>query len=460
MPLETAVLLGALLTAGCTAQHYRPAPIAPDQTASAFQARNLSDPQLRAFAEKVLGERFVDWPPKTWSYRELSLAALYFHPSLGEARAHVAESQAQLLTAGTRPNPSLGLAPGVPSPYLLTLDLLFPIETAGKRGYRMQAARSLDLAARLELAEAAWGVRSSVRAALVDRLLSSRALDLLRAEADGRSEQVRLLEAMSTAGEVSRQEVAAAEIELARARAALGTAREHAVECEAALASAIGIPLEALRKVRLAWPDLETPTGAESLSRDEIERDAVLNRLDVRGALAQYAAAESSLQLELARQYPDISLGPGYTYEEKHSYFTIGLAATLPVFDHNRGPIAEAEARRQKAQAEFLETQAQAIQRSERAFAVYGAALEELAESGRFADLQTSRLEAARKSVQAGEQGRLELADAEIESSVAVRARLEALGHVQRAFGDLEDAVQRPLAATDALPAIEDLDAR
>ena len=460
VPLESAVLLGALIAAGCAVQHYRPAPIAPDQTASAFQARNLADPELRVFAEQVLGEKFAEWPLKTWGYRELAVAALYFNPTLGKARAEVAEAKAQLLTAGTRPNPSLGLTPGVPSPYLLSLDVSFPIETGGKRGYRMQAARSLSLAARLELAETAWTVRSSLRAALIDRLLSDRTLDLMLAEADSRREQVRLLRAMSAAGEISGQEVAAAEIELSRARTAGGATHSHAAECEAALASAIGIPTAALHGIRLVWPDLDAPPGGQALSRDDIERDAVLNRLDVRGALARYAAAESNLQLEIAKQYPDISIGPGYTYEEKRSYFTIGLAATLPIFDRNQGPIAEAEARRQKAEAEFLETQAEAIHGSERAFAMYGAALEELAEAQHFAELQAGRREAVRNSVRAGEQGRLDLTDVEIESSVAARARLEALAHVQRAFGDLENAVQRPLDPADALPAIEGLDSR
>jgi outer membrane protein TolC len=454
--IEWALLLGSMLAAGCATQHYHAAPIAAEQTAAAFTARALDDTGLRAFAEPVYGP--AAWPPAAWDYRALSLAALYFNPDLEAARARIAESQAQILTAGARPNPSFALTPGVPSPYLLTLDLSFPLETAGKRGYRLQAARSSDLAARLELARAAWTVRSAVRAALVDQLAASRTLDLVRAEADRRTEQVRLLEAMASAGEISRQEVSAAEVELSRAHTAVAEAEARSVESAAALAAAIGIPVGALQAVRLAWPEWDTPPSAESLPRDEIERDAVLNRLDVRAALAQYAAAESSLQLEIAKQYPDIDIGPGYTYEEKRSYFTVGFAATIPLLDHNQGPIAEAEARRLKAQAEFVQTQAEVISSSQRALTLYAAALDGLAEAGRFADVQTRRSEATRKSVQAGEQGRLDLDDAEIERSVAERARLDALAHAQRALGDLEDAVERPLAPGDALPAIAGLD--
>ena len=107
-----------------------------------------------------------------------------------------------------------------------------------------------------------------------------------------------------------------------------------------------------------------------------------------------------------------------------------------------------------------MQTQAEVISSSERALALYATALEGFAEAGRFADVQTRRGETTRQSVQAGEQGRLDLDDARIERSVAQRARLDALAHAQRALGDLEDAVERPLAPGDALPAIAGLEAR
>src|SRR6202790_2661995 len=111
-----------------------------------------------------------------------------------------------------------------------------------------------------------------------------------------------------------------------------------------------------------------------------MQRDAVVNRLDVRRSLAQYAAAEDDLQLEIAKQYPDVQIGPGYTYEEKNNFFTLGVSTTLPIFNRNQGPIAEAEARRKEAAASFLEKQAQVIAAVERALAVYTATLKELAE--------------------------------------------------------------------------------
>jgi outer membrane protein TolC len=167
--------------------------------------------------------------------------------------------------------------------------------------------------------------------------------------------------------------------------------------------------------------------------------------MDVRRSLAQYAAAEADLQLEIAKQYPDINIGPGYTYEEKNSFFTVGLSSAIPLFNRNQGPIAEAEARRKEAAAAFLQIQAQVVAKSERALAVYTAALRELAEAQTLYQLQEIQLQTVQQTIRAGADDRLSLDSVQIQLSVLARARLEALGRAQRALGDLEDAIQRPL---------------
>lgn len=447
-----AALLGTGLLAGCVGQQYQPHPMVAGASAARYEARNLADPGLRSFEESYLGRPVSPWPPQTWDFQTLSLAALYFNPALDETRARVAESQAALVTAAARPNPTLSIAPGIPSPYLLSLDLSIPLETAGKRGYRIQAARGLDQAARFDLADSAWSVRSAVRAALLNDLLASRVLDLLRSEVEVRADQVTILEHTFAAGEIPGPVVDAARIELSKAQLAISSTEGQVAEAEAALAAAIGIPVAGLQGIRFSWQAMNAPPSAASVSLEDIQRDAVLNRLDVRSSLAKYAAAEARLRLEIAKQYPDIDIGPGYTYEEGRSYFTVGLSTVIPLFDKNQGPIAEAEAHRQEAAAGFLETQAQVIAKSERAFAAYSAALKELAEAELLVKLQDSQGRAIQQSVRSGELDRLDLDEVSILRSVTARARLDALAHAQTALGDLEDAVQRPLAPGDELP--------
>jgi outer membrane protein TolC len=430
---------------GCAAQHYQPSPIVASATAAQLESRSLGDPGLRSFEEQNLNQPMPSWPPKTWNLRTLSLAAIYFHPALDAARAHVARADAAIMTAGARPNPTFGISPGVPSPYLLTLDFAIPIETAGKRGYRLQGARNLDQAARLDLADSAWTVLIGVRAALLNYLLSSRNLDLLHSEEQAGADQIKILQQVLSAGEMNRVDVDLARIEHSKVAVTASAAEGQAAEAKAALASAIGIPVAGLQDAEFSWPDLETPPAAESFSAAQIQHEAVLNRLDVRRALAQYAAAEADLQLEIAKQYPDINLGPGYTYEERNSFFTVGLSSSIPIFNRNQGPIAEADARRKETSAAFVLVQAQVISKSERAFALYAAALRELAEAQAMYRLQETQLQTVQQNIRAGADTRLSLDGVQIQLSVLARARLDAVGRAQRSLGDLEDAVQRPL---------------
>jgi outer membrane protein, heavy metal efflux system len=414
----------------------------------------MAEPGLQAYVQKNFGHAVSPWPPKTWDLRTLSLAALYFNPAIETARARLANAEAAVVTAGARPNPAVSIAPGFPSPYLFNLDLAVPIETAGKRGHRIQSARSLDQAAQLDLADAAWRVRSGVRVALVNCLLASRNLDSLRSEEEFRREQASILEQRLAVGEISRPEVDLARIELSKMRLVIAAAEGRVSESNAALAASIAIPVGALQGIDFSWTDLDSPPSAESLSSAVIQQDAVLNRLDVRRSLAQYAAAEAELQLEISKQYPDFQIGPGYTYEERNSFFTIGFSTTLPVFNRNQGPIAEAEARRTEAAAAFLAKQAQVVAESEEALALYTAALKELAEADQsLRTLQDAQLQTMHQAIHLGEEDRLALNGMQIDISVLARTRLDALARAQGALGELEDAVQCPLDPGDVFPA-------
>src|SRR5580700_12322477 len=110
MPMNTTTnaivaLFGFALIAACAEQQYHPRPMSAADSAASFEARSLADPGLRTFAEKYLGHPVSPWPPE-WDLQTLSLAALYFNPELDAARARIAESQAALVTAAARPNPT------------------------------------------------------------------------------------------------------------------------------------------------------------------------------------------------------------------------------------------------------------------------------------------------------------------------------------------------------------------
>jgi outer membrane protein, heavy metal efflux system len=447
------LLITALITGCAPVQRYRPQPLSPAETAASLEARNLLDPGLRQFIERNGSRELGAWPPKTWDLRLLTLAAFHFNPTLEAARARVAAAEAAIATAGARPNPTITLTPGIPSPYLLGVDFEVPVQTAGKRGYRLEEARDLSDAAKLDLAETAWKVRSGVRAALLDHFTAVRDLALLRSEEETRSQQVKLLAQRLKVGDIARPELDTGRVALLNTRMAILAAEGRLAETRVVLAAAIGIPVSAMDGVELSWSNFEQPPSEQSLTPTLIQREAVLNRLDVRRALVEYAAAEAALQLEIARQYPDFQIGPGYQLEEGNSFFTVGFAATLPIFNRNQGPIAEAEARRKAAAAHLLGTQARVIAQSEAALARYRSALQELQETREsLTKLQQEREQMTLRAVQVGESDRLTLNGVILERSAVAQAWFAALVRAQGGLGELEDAVERPLGPGDISP--------
>lgn len=450
------VWLGVALLTGCV--RYHPRPLTPARSEKEYRERTLTDAGLRAYVAAQRPQRET-WPPPVLDLSSLTLVACYYHPDLEVARARVRLAEAALITAGARPNPSLtaggGYTNSPESPVVLQFEPGLLIETARKRTYRLLHAQKLLEAAKLGLAEAAWQARSRVRAALTERVFSLRRREALEAEEKARAEAVTLLEQRFKAGEVSRPDVDAARLGLSQTRLALEAAKGQAEESLARLAAAAGLPIEALRGVRIHWRAAEAPPRAESLPVARVQEAGLLNRIDLRRALLEYDALEAALQLEVARQYPDFELLPGHAFDEGHHKLALGLALPLPIRNRNRGPIAEAEARRLEGRARFLALQAQAMAEMDLGLARYRAALAEVEESERrLLVLQRERERAVRRAVEVGEKDRLAWAGVQVESAALARTRLEALAKAQAALGALEDAVQRPLEEGLDMPAV------
>jgi outer membrane protein TolC len=194
---------------------------------------------------------------------------------------------------------------------------------------------------------------------------------------------------------------------------------------------------------------LDSPPSQQSLSAKEVQRLALLNRIDLRRALAQYAAADEALKLEIAKQYPDVNIAGGYSWEGGENIFELGPSAVLPVFNQNRGPIAEAEARRKTLAAEFLAMQAGIIEQSNATLVRYRGALIELDAARSAADFQARRLGQARRALAVGEIDTVFLTQTQLQDLAAKQSVLESLTNTQTALGALEDSIQRPLDSGD-----------
>jgi len=211
------------------------------------------------------------------------------------------------------------------------------------------------------------------------------------------------------------------------------------------IADALGLPAKAIADASFAFELPISAQGSIELTSSEARRQALLGRADILALLADYAANESLLQLEIARQYPDVHLNPGYQFDQGEHKWSLGLSAELPILNQNQGPIAEAMARREEAAARFIALQAKIIAEIDRALAARAAALEQVMRQSRLTQLARDQSAAVEAMFQAGAADTLELSSAQLEASASELAALEAQVKAQQAVAQLEDAIQRPL---------------
>jgi outer membrane protein TolC len=307
-------------------------------------------------------------------------------------------------------------------------------------------ASQLSEAARLELASTAWQVRSRVRAALVE-LWATDAEKTLREEQQAlHQDNARLLQLQRELGAISAFELGQARLGADAAALDLSEAERRSAQARLRLAEAVGVPAEALDTVSLSFDGLDTAPAELLLA--EARSQALVSRTDILSALAGYAATQAALQLEIAKQYPDIHLGPAYEYDQGDNKWTLGFGLTLPLLSRNRGPIAEAEARRAQAAASFDALQARVGSEIDQALAGYRAALQQQAAAeALLGDLRRQET-TARAVFELGEISRSDLVALGLQRGAAALARLDALTHARQALGALEDALQSPLPAS------------
>jgi outer membrane protein TolC len=260
---------------------------------------------------------------------------------------------------------------------------------------------------------------------------------------------VRLLESQLEAGVVSRAEVTRERILLEQGGVALREAEQRRAEGRLQLAMAVGLPMAAVEKIQLSFEVFTQPP--REVPSVEARRRALLGRADILGALAEYAASEASLQLAIARQYPDVHLSPGYEFDQGDSKWGLGLGLELPVLNRNGGAIAEAEAKRREAAARFNALQSRALGEIESARVAYESARGNLAAMQPLEEQLAEQERLTRSQFEAGAASSRDVAAARLERASAAVLQLGARLKVQQALGDLETALQSPLELPMAL---------
>ncbi|MBU3736179.1 MAG: TolC family protein [Methylobacterium sp.] len=440
------------MLSSCAVQKYEARPLEPQALAEAFEARRLDQPGLM---EYMIGQGYPAdaFPLRQWGLRELTLAAFYFHPSLEVARASWKSMQVKERIAAEKPVP--GVSTQIDrndridgkSPWSYGVIFSIPIEQPDKRAARIDQAASLSEAARIEIAQSAWQVRSNLRGQLQAYAAVLHRITLLQEEIGVREEIVQMLQNRVDAGMVSNLDLNQARLQLQKSHQLLAALQNSLPEQRATLAAAVGVSAEAMQDIII---DPVQPVAATPSDRD-LQRAALLNRLDIRAALARYDAAESNLRMEIARQYPDIVLSPGYVFDQGYNLWTLGFSFLLNMLNKNEKSIADARASRELEASQFLALQAKVLQDLAQAQARYLGMLQNLEKQEKLLQAQKQRTLLSQRQFEAGYIDRLELTATRLEETAAKQSVLESSIQAEAATLALEDALQKPLDSL-ALP--------
>jgi outer membrane protein TolC len=449
-----------LTLTACNFIQYQPKAIDIQLNAEKIESKNPFGPEFTQFLVNS-GYKEEQLPVEKWGVDELTYCALFFHPSLDVDRAQWRAAEAAVGTAGARPLPSINTsgannsrANEAKSPYALSLSIDIPIETSNKREIRIENAQHLSLAAKLQIAQSAWQLRNQVALSLNAYQFNLQQSRLLSAEKIQRAEIVAIYQKRLGLGAASNVELSTANLLLQASNAAFQANELNRLVLMSSLASNLGISLSKVKNMNIV-------TDSYSLLTLKLEPDlqaeAVFNRLDLRIALERYAAAEAKLKLEVAKQYPNITISPGYAYEYGDRVWSLGLSGLLSMLNKNKVAINEASSLREVEAAQVEALQSKIMSDASLAYAQLMQAQQIIENQKIILKQQQYNTQQMIKRLAAGEIDRLELTFAKLELN-AVEKNL-ALAHYQlkMAEAELENTLQTSLVKTKQSLDIESL---
>ncbi|HUD41490.1 MAG TPA: TolC family protein [Dokdonella sp.] len=441
----------AAVAGGCA--HYAPAPLPPAATLAAFEARTPGDAALRERVATLFPALAIDWPPARWDRASVLALAIAANDALGVARAEYAAAVGRAAVAGLPADPGLSVqteyARRERQPWLYGLGLDLTLPSPARRRLDQAIADAEVQAARADLLAQTWQLRQRVATALAAREAGRRRASQLERLAALQQRRADQMDRRVAAGEDAAADALPAREAALHAAAAQADAMTALAEAQAAFAEALGLPAAAADALAVDWPDWGRPPPLAPDLLAARREQALLARADLTALIAAYDAAERRLQRAIARQYPQWVLSPGYEWDHGIVKLPLALGMQLPLFDRNRGEIADASGAREVAGARLVALQAAIHARIDAARAAETLAADALAAAERRAAAAADRQRRAGRALELGAIDRSEALAAGIEAAETALAVLDRQIALQSARLALEDALHAPLSGPE-----------
>jgi len=345
--------LAGLMLFGC--QAYQPDSLDLARHDAMLQGRNPAAGAVMDYARHLAsldGHTTATYDPTDGlALPEAEVVALFFNPTLRHARLQAKVPAVAAEEADRWEDPQLNIdgariLQSIDKPWVLGGMLSFTIPISGRLGAAKQQALAEADAATLRAFMQERQVVLDLRSRWLEWAALQQRMELTRQYLGELDAMVERVEKLRQAGEIDQLDARLFRIERTTRRGELRVLELQEREAKLALKSLMGLSPSA--SVRLL-PTLSPP--AQPLPTTEAVRALLEGHPRMRVAKTEYAVAERTLDTEIRKQFPDITVGVGPGTEEGDSRVLFGLGMTLPIFNANRRAIVEAKANRDVARA-------------------------------------------------------------------------------------------------------------
>jgi outer membrane protein, heavy metal efflux system len=286
---------------------------------------------------------------------KLEKMALENNPTIKQAEAIIRSVEGRSLQAGLLPNPIIGYMGedfvfgdlSNSSKHLFFVEQKIPLGGKLKKSRSIYTQEAVQAAAKAEAQK--QRVLNSIRIMYYE-VLGAQSLVLLKGELFRlASEAVGISEELYNVGQADRSDLSEIEIEAQETEASYLQAQNNWEHAWQELASMVGRP--ELKPARLVG-NLED--GIDTLDQESVLATLLHESPEIKAALAGVERARAALSRARAERMPDLFLRGGIGYNREwlddkpgkrvgtEGFIEAGI--TVPIFNHNQGGIASAEA--------------------------------------------------------------------------------------------------------------------
>lgn len=448
-----ACAFAAWVLSGCSSPiPYVSGPTGQAEARHAFESRQLNDASLKQFLLSV--GKNVPEKDQAWDFETLALVSTFFNPDMAVSEAHWREALASrdvLLSPKAFQLEFLAehhtlTEPGRPNPWSWSIGFEFVLPDADRRAAKAQLASDQIALARLEVASSSWRSRSVLRSVWIEYFAAQRHVELTRQLYElSRTHLIKINQRVD-AGLQGHGDLMAAQDFLKNVQMDMAEAKRMLSAQEAQLRSAMHLPPSASPPPSLQdwdWESLSVQAGM--VSKAQLQELALINRLDLREAEARYAIADAKLRLEVAQQYPEISLKPGYEWDQGDHRLKLGVGLPIALPAAHHAAVDTASAERDTQGLILLALQEKILQELAHAQSDCDATRDKLNDVRQARDLAQQALKHIQIEIRLGEADPTQAFELETKLMTMKKQTAEAERLVQKSLAHLEDVLQQPI---------------